>query len=342
MAGTWQDNLQRVFNWKYDEGKESIETRPWWMTEDAWKRRQNRDAANNWDPSVSRAEFLAKYQPQLDAMRQYAFGASGTWQGPSYQSIGPYSNPYSGSLETLLARMQGGATDADRATARQQALGAMGMTEDQYNQIAGSAYQTAEQMQGRADAMATTDSDAYRKFSAMVQAQQKSAVAGMGKQLETIFAERGGWGGFAAAQEMTQQISDQALQMQTQYLMDRAAQSLQLIQAENSRNANIVGATADMQRQFLNDNWARIGDAYASTMAAANQALQEYQTRADVNAQDYQMNLQAFLAPLNAMKDQMMTMLGVDEASFQYVQSMYDEIVAPYLMDLQEQIAMQG
>lgn len=303
-----------------------------------WDQMQNYYDQWNKNASVWRAEYQAKYQPQIVWGQNYlgydpATGTYDTSVWPQYQSVGPYTNAYQGSLDSLLARLQGGTTASDTQAARDQMLSALGMTEEQYAQISGNAYQTAEEMQARADAMATTESDAYKKYNAMIQSQQKSAVAAMGKQLETIFANRGGLGAFSQAYEMTSSISDQALQYQTQYLMDRSAEAIQLIQAENTRNVNIMQSSAELQKEFLNDNWTKLQTAFQDTMTAANAALQEYQTRADVNAQDYQMNLQAFLAPINAMKDMINLQLGIDESTFEYMESVWDETIGP-LVDM--------
>lgn len=336
-------------SWEYSPDR----PKPWWMSADRYAREKAKyqigqaPSANQWT-----SDWQDKYATQMQWMKDYLYstGASGTTtlNTPQYTPVnwsdyeGQYQNQQD-SMQALLNRIQAGYSSTDIADARNQVAQVFGMTPEEYqaqqdyfNVVPGSAEQLAQQQRNQemAGSLATQNDEVYQKFQEQIRSQQRIATADASKQLETIFAGRGGLGGFAQAYEYTTQIADQALQQSTQFVMDRYNQALTGINADNERKRAMIEQGQLSTQQFLSDRWNQLQTAYQDTVAQANMTMQEYMNRADVTNQNYQTELAAFLQPIESMKDIMMTELGVDQAAYQAYENWYNTSILPYLDQL--------
>lgn len=321
----------RQGQWDYSPGRE----KPWWMSEQRWAAEQAKYQMGQWQKNASAwmASLQQGYSSQLQALTNFASTHMPTFNPIQWSDYQGRYGGYQNSLDSLLARIQGGPTTEDETAAFEQMARLYGMTPEQFRTMQSAAYNTtAEDINKRAETMAfDPNSEANKTFEAMIRSQQRAAEAGMGKQLETIFADRGGLGGFAAAQDFTLQISDQMLKQRSQFMLDRMAQSVQLINQDLDRKYALLQSGQQDAKDFLNQRWANLQTAYQDTMAQANQVLQEYATRSGVNQADFQANLAAFSAQFGAMKDILLTQVGIDASVMQQMSDWYDLNIKPFL-----------
>lgn len=336
-------------SWEYTPGR----PKPWWMSADRYAREQAKykigqaPSANQWT-----SDWQDKYASQMQWMKDYLYstGASGTTtlNTPQYTPVNwsDYEGQYQGqtdAMQSLLDRIQAGYSSTDMADARNNVASMFGMTPEQYqaqqdyfNVAPGSAEQLAQQQRNQemAGSLATQNDEVYQKFQEQIRSQQRIATADAAKQLETIFAGRGGLGGFAQAYEYTTQIADQALQQSTQFTLDRYNQALTNINADNDRKRAMIEQGQLSTQQFLSDRWNQLQTAYQNTVVAANMTMQEFNMRSDANRADFETQLNAFLQPLESMKDILMDELAIDQASYEAYNNWYDTNIRPYLDQL--------
>lgn len=349
--GAWQDfwNMGGNIETQRTRGRADYERRqrgegerPWWLSDQEWRKRQRQwklDQAIESAPTIEdwQTTWNAKYQPRLEQMRGMLFDDTGAWRGPTFQRTSDVNTnaqyqQYQSGMADLIRRIQAGYTPEDQEAAFNQMASLYGMTPEEFRAMQSGVYNaTPEQMQTRAEGMAMASTSMSAAFEAMIRQQQKSAMQGMGKQLENIFSERGGLGGFAAAYEMTNAIQDQFLQQRTQFIMDRYSEAMNAVNADLDRKASIVQSGQMTAQQFLQDRWGQLQTAFQDMSTASNQLLNEYAMRADTNRADFGAEMESFLAPFNAMKDQLMTELGIDSAMYSAFNDWYNANIMPYL-----------
>lgn len=325
--------LPGVWSYDYEEG----DTKPWWMSADRWKKEQDQYHILH-APSAVQAtysQYTDKWKAGLVSLQQWY--TENAPSAPQYSTNWDtdYASTYQGYGDTiakLLATIQGGTTDKDRSDALQNMLQQYGMTPEQWAEIQKSLTTTPEEMNQRAEDIAfDPNSEANRSFEEMIRSQQRVAEAGIGKQLEAIFSERGGLGGFAAAQEYTLQMSSQFLKQRSDFMTSRLADQLQLINADKDRNIGIINTGIDNQRQFLDDRWAQLQTAFEDTSVEAQRILDEYTTLHESERADFETEMNLFLAQFQTMKDLLLTEVGIDKESIDLWNSLYQQYVTPYL-----------
>lgn len=343
MGGNIKDQRARG-RADYERRQQGQGERPWWIGLEDWQQRGDRTAARNQftqaeeDFNTWKNEFDLAGRQEANQGRLNDLDAWRSTNQPTYTPLnwsdfqGRYQG-YQNSLDSLLSRIGAGPTTDDENAAFEQMARLYGMTPEQFRQMQTAAYgTTAEDINQRAESMAfDPNSEANKSFEAAIRSQQRAAEAGMGKQLETIFADRGGLGGFAAAQDYTLQMSDQMLQQRSQFMLDRMQQSVEMINQDVNRKIAIVQAGQGDAKQFLNERWANLQQTFQNTAAMANQVLQEYATRSDVNQGDFQANLAAFTASFDAQKDIILTQMGIDQATMDQYEQIYNMSIQPYL-----------
>lgn len=331
--------------WTYTPG-ESYEDKPWWMGRQSYNLRRLGENINDYQKNASAwmASLTGGWESELEKMRQFASTNMPTYTPIQWSDYQGQYGQYQNSLDSLLRRISAGPTTEDEQAAFEQMARLYGMTPEQFRAMQSQTYgTTAQDINRQAETMAfDPNSEANKNFEAMIRSQQRASEAGMGRQLETIFADRGGLGGFAAAQEYTLQMSDQLLQQRSQFMLDRMARSLQLINQDLDRKYALLQAGQADAGQFLNDRWGNLQTAFQDTAAAMNQTLNEYATRSGVNQADSQANLNAFTAQFNAMKDILVTNMGIDQAAMDYMSQWYDMNIKPFLDQLAIQLMGRG
>jgi hypothetical protein len=327
-------------SWSYQD-TDTIENRPWWMSRDEWKRRQAKagyeKASDQWEANASAwaASMAAGWGGELDKIRTFA-----SQNMPSYNALnwGDFSGEYGGyksHLGDLAARIEAGYTSTDQAQALEQMLSDYGMTPEQWAQLQQSQYTTYEDDRARAEGIAfDPNSQSNKSFDAAMRAQQRAAEAGVGKQLETIFADRGGLGGFAAAQDYTLQMTSDFMRERSQYMTDQMNAAIEGINADKNRRGAILNAAIDDKNAYLSERWQQLQQAFQNTAYQADQVMKEFSMLDEANKGNFQMDLAAFSTQFDTMKDILLTQVGIDEATLSYMNEYYESMIAPFLNDM--------
>lgn len=323
--------------WDYEEGKDQ----PWWMRDSRYKREKAQwgyeNASDQWKANASTwaASMASGWNGQLQAMRDFAANNM-----PSYTGInwGDYAGEYGGyksKLGDLAARIEAGYTSTDQAQALQQMLADYGMTPEQWAQLQQSQLTSYEDDRKRAEGIAfDPNSQANQSFDAAMRAQMRAAEAGVGKQLETIFADRGGLGGFAAAQDYTLQMTSDFMQQRSQFMNDQLYSAIEGINADKNRRGDILNAALENKNAYLSERWQQLQQAFQNTAYQADQVMKEFSMLDESNRANFQTDLAAFSTQFDTMKDILLTQVGIDEGTLAYMNEYYNSMIAPFLNDM--------
>ena len=326
----------------YEERQRGQGDRPWWISDREWRKRQREwglDQALASAPNIEdfKAEWDAKWGSKLASLTAMVYDPiTGEYKGPKFNPTAPISENaqyqgYQTGIAQLLERIKNGTTPEDSEAAFNQMAQLYGMTPEQFRAMQAQANAPRDVNALRENAYnMVKDSGVTKEFEAMIRDQQKSAMAEAGRQMENIFAERGGMG-FDQAYEMTNQISDSFLKERTQFLVDQSYQAYNQLNADLDRQQARVQSGEITAQQFLNDRWGLVQTAFQDTTAAANQLLQEWMATDASNRANFEADLNSFVTQFNLNKDVMMTELGIDAAMYDSFAKYYDATIKPAL-----------
>ncbi len=280
----------------------------WWK--DAYQQiLKSREAyRNQWTTDIAgRKASLTAYQNAWTPM---------DWESSPW--YGNYQNQQTG-MEGLLTKIQGFGGSADMADANAMVAQSYGMTPEQYQELqakyAGRLLDPTAAAQSDASAAnAYLESIANSAFS---QEQDKAtrlamreAEADIGKQLESIFGERGGLGGFQAAYDLTLGLENAFLQQKTQEHLSMFNQAVTAVNANNQYYSDLINQGAISAKDYLAFRFDQLQTGYQDYMTAMDQTWQQFITAETLDERQFQQISQNLQSQINNMTDQLNLEMG--------------------------------
>jgi len=253
------------------------------------------------------------------------------WEGSDWQTR---YNQQQGGMDDLAAQIRGWNpnSSANMAGANEYAAGLYGMTPEQWSAMQA---QNAQRMSDPNFA-AQTDASAANAYletlanSSFMQEQDKSMRVAMrqaeeqiGKQLESIFGERGGLGGFQAAYEMTSQLQSSYLQQKTQQNLGVFNQAVSAVNANNQYFQQLIQQGAISGRDYLQFRFDQLQTGYQNYLMSMSQTMQEWQTLEQVDESQFRQVSANIESQINQLTDQMVREMGGYSSPDEYLDAMY-------------------
>jgi hypothetical protein len=278
------------------------------------------------------AAWRAKYQPYVDQLNaelaKWPSYAPVKWEGSDYQNR---YNTQQGGMDALLARIGAGPTASDTQ-------GAMDQTAQMYGYSPAS-WTALQEMykKGGISTDPTMVTEAARNIAANLandpfgQEQQKAmrvaqqaAVQGVGKQLESIFGDRGSVGGFASAYEMTLQLQSSFLQQGAQNAQNDLDRATTAVNAENGYYQDLISKGAIQAQDYLKFRWDTLQQGYQDYILAMDQTMKEWTTTEQVSQEQYNTEASRIQGIMDGITKALAAEMGVDEAVFARLKDQYD------------------
>ena len=263
-----------------------------------------------------------------------------SWEGSGWQTR--YNTQQQG-MDDLLSRIQSFGTSSDMADANSMVAQSYGMTPEQYALIQ---EENTKRMSDQTYA-AQSDASAANSYletisnSAFAQEQDKADRVAlrqmedqMGQQLESIFGDRGGIGGFQAAYELTSQLQSTYLTQKTQEHLGMFNQAVAAVNANNQYFQNLIQQGALSSKEYLSMRFDQLQTGYQDYLAAMNQTMQEWQTIESVDRAQFDQVSQNLQSQIDNMTEQMTLEMGGEATLSDYIESLYNVYTQP-IMDLQ-------
>lgn len=295
----------------------------WWST-------QNKDQMAAWDAGAQKIgaarASLSSWQNAWQPIK---------WEGSPWQTR--YNTQQTG-MDALLSKIQGYGTSEDMAAANNMVAQSYGMTPEQYAaiQAENTRRMTDQNYAAQSDASAANAYLENIANSTFAQEQQQAdrvamrqAEEAIGKQLESIFGERGGMGGFQAAYELTSQLQSSYLQQQTQQHLGMFNQAVAAVNANNGYFQNLIQQGALSAKDYLSMRFDQLQTGYQDYLAAMAQTMQEWQTIEAVDEQQFKLVSDNLQSQIDNMTDQMTLEMGGETTLEGYIQSLYNIYTQP-------------
>lgn len=264
-----------------------------------------------------------KYLRSRDALREQL--PASTWAGSKWETR--YNDQRQG-LDALLARLQAGPTAQDTTDAMGQVAAMYGYSPASFTgiqQALPDMMNASNVMTNAADITGELANTAFGQEQAKaMRVAQRQATEAVGKKLEGIFAGGGGLQGFQAAYDLTAQLSNQAIQQQSQYNLAMFDRALSQINAENGYYKDLVDRGAIAGQDYLKFRWDQMQTAYQDMMVAMDQTVRNW---TDITEEDTRI----IQNQINALTEQMVADLGGYSNVQEYLTSLYNQLSQPLI-----------
>ena len=253
------------------------------------------------------------------------------WEGSQWQTR--YQGQQTG-MDDLAAQIRNYGWDSTDPEVGKYVAGLYGMTPEQWSQIQG---QNAQRM-ADPNFAAQTDASAANAYlttlasSSFMQEQDKAnrvamrqAEEAIGKQLESVFGERGGMGGFQAAYELTSQLQSSFLQQRTQQNLGIFNQAVSAVNANNQYFQNLIQQGAISGKEYLQFRFDQLQTGYQNYMMSMAQTMQEWQTVEQVDRAQFTQISANIQSQIDQMTQTMIDEMGGYERPDEYLAALYDE-----------------
>lgn len=307
----------------------------WWQgaypeVQNEW----NTSAQNIGGKRASLTEFQNSWKPM-------------SWEGSGWQTR--YQNQQAG-MDSLASQINAYQWDSTNPEVGKYVAGLYGMTPEQWASIQG---QNAQRM-ADPNFAAETDASAANAYlsnlsnSSFMQEQDKSnrvamrqAEEAIGKQLESVFGERGGMGGFQAAYELTSQLQSSYLQQKTQQNLGIFNQAVAAVNANNQYFQNLIQQGAISGKEYLQFRFDQLQTGYQNYMNSMAQTMNDWQALEQVDRAQFNQISANLQSQVDNMTDQMTLEMGGETNLSDYIQSLYETYTQP-ILDMQAQIDEQN
>jgi hypothetical protein len=235
-------------------------------------------------------------------------------------------------MDDLAAQIKNYGWDTTDPEVGKYVAGLYGMTPEQWSQIQG---QNAQRMSDP-NLAAQTDASAANAYlttlanSSFMQEQDKSnrvamrqAEEAIGRQLESVFGERGGMGGFQAAYELTSQLQSSFLQQKTQQNLGIFNQAVSAVNANNQYFQQLIQQGAISGKEYLQFRFDQLQTSYQNYIVSMAQTMQEWQTLEQVNENQFRQISENIQSQIDSMTAQMVSEMGGFATENEYLDSMY-------------------
>jgi hypothetical protein len=151
----------------------------------------------------------------------------------------------------------------------------------------------------------------------------RQAEEAIGRQLESVFGERGGMGGFQAAYELTSQLQSSFLQQKTQQNLGIFNQAVSAVNANNQYFQQLIQQGAISGKEYLQFRFDQLQTSYQNYIVSMAQTMQEWQTLEQVNENQFRQISENIQSQIDSMTAQMVSEMGGFATENEYLDSMY-------------------
>jgi hypothetical protein len=304
-------------------GQNAEEFTAWWNANKDKVAAAYRTRADPWRASVTGLrEKLKTTQDSWQPMK---------WEGSQWQTR---QNQQRGGMDALAAQISGWDpnSSANMAGANEYTAGLYGMTPEQWSAIQA---QNAQRMSDPNFA-AQTDASAANAYletlanSSFMQEQDKAMRVAMrqaeeqiGQQLESVFGERGGMGGFQAAYEMTSQLQSSYLQQKTQQNLGVFNQAVSAVNANNQYFQQLIQQGAISGKDYLQFRFDQLQTGYQNYIVSMDQTMREWQTIEQVDRAQLQQVTSNIESQIDQMTQAMIDEMGGYASEDAYLDAMF-------------------
>jgi len=243
----------------------------------------------------------------------------------------PDMNPWIQSMSSLTGQLSAGPGQfVDEATAyRARMMGYEDITNPD-----GTVTTAAQQYQNDLQNMRGFTMDQAQGLSeeerSMMERNKASSIQGMEeqaqRQFESIMGDRGGMGALSAADEFRKQVSDTNLQYDMQIMEADFSKKLIEVQRNDERMGLQISQGNALASDYLQLRQQGIMDALGGVMGQAQLQLQEYGAQ-----------LQAVTTHAELIYKAAMLEIGADESIMNQLSEYYEQMIAPTLLEMQQQ-----
>jgi hypothetical protein len=251
------------------------------------------------------------------------------WEGSEWENR---YNQQQGGMDALAQQIQNYGGSADMAAANNMVAQSYGMTPEQYAaiQAENTKRMSDQNYAAQSDASAATAYLETIANSAFAQEQAKTDRVAMrqaeeqiGKQLESIFGERGGMGGFQAAYELTSQLQSSYLQQQTQEHLSMFNQAVSAVNANNQYFQQLIQQGAISSKDYLQFRFSQLETGFQNYVTSMDQTMQEWQTIEQVDENQFKLISANIQSQIDNMTQTMIDEMGGYEQPDAYLAALY-------------------
>lgn len=272
------------------------------------------------------------YIDPMDKLRsQWPTYSPQAWQGSPWQT--QYEG-YKTGMDSLLARIGAGPQASDNAEAMAAIAQMYGYSPASWTAMqSGMAdrLNASNVMASAANLVTDMQNSPFGQEQAKaMRVSQRNATEAVGQQLEAIFGERGGLGGFQAAYDLTSQLQSQFLQQQSQNSLAMFDRALSAVNAENGYYQDLINRGVVQGQDYLKFRWDSLQTAYQDYATSMDQMLRDWQTQESVTAEQFQTASANIQAQIDSLTSQMAAEMGYATEQ-EYLKALYAEYVQPLI-----------
>jgi hypothetical protein len=286
-----------------------------------------------------RAEWGGKFDPMEAAIggRRASYSA---WQdawAPLKWEGSPWAEKSAGyetGMNELAARIKAGVTPEDEQAAQDYAAKTFGMDPEAWKLLVANwakrftdpnatAVADAEAAAKYAETVAGSDfGKAQAKADRVMLAQMQDQ---MGKQLESIFGERGGMGGFSAAYELTLQLEHEFLRTRSQDAGNYFNQGVAAVNANNGYYRDLINQGAMTAQDYLTMRFDLLQESFQNYVTMMDQTKKDFETQYTLSENERQRIDANFASQIDQMEKQLLMEMGGYKNVEEYINALYSE-----------------
>jgi hypothetical protein len=267
--------------------------------------------------------------------REDLWGTYSSWNAPVWGAGNTQYDRYTGyqgDMNSLLSRIKEGPQASDNQAAMDAIAQMYGYSPASWTAMVGGQADrmSASNVMANAGNIAAGMADTpYGQEQAKgMRAAQQEAVAGMQKQLEAIFGDRGSVGGMSAAYEMTNQLQSTFLQAATKNNLEMFDRALSSINSENQYYQGLITNGTIQAQDYLKFRWDALQTGYQDYMMAMDQALKEWTTMEQVSEDQWQAAQDNISRQIAAMDGQLALEMGIEQDQLNMIRQIAEDAAA--------------
>ena len=299
----------------------------WWNSAEG-----SAKARNAWNQYFGPQQDAAKAKRASYSSWQDSW-TSMKWAGSPWEAR---SNQQQAGMDELANQLRGWnpKSSSNMSDANAYAAGIAGMTPEEYNTLLDNWNKrfTDPNYAAEQDALSATkygETIANSEFAKEQEQANRVALRQMedkmGKQLEAIFGERGGLGGFQAAYELTSQLQNSWLQNQTQQHLAIFNQAVAAVNANNGYYSDMITRGEMSAKDYLTFRYSQLQDGFQNYVTMMAQTRADFELQYQIS-EDERIRIDAnFASQIEQMENQMYLEMGGNTDVEAYIKELYDE-----------------
>lgn len=294
----------------------------------------------NTDPggaAAIRTQWGQKFDPMEAAIgekRKAYAGWQESWK-PIQWAGSPWESRYNeqqAGMDVLSKRIAAGTTAEDTQAAQDYAANLYGMTPDAWQTLLNNWTDRLQNPEGAAAADALAASKYMETISGTPFAQEQAKAdrvmlaqmqEQMGKQLESIFGERGGMGGFQAAYELTAQLNNTFLTAKTQEHLSMFNQAVTSVNANNGYYKDLISQGAISASDYLQFRFSQLQQGFQNYVTAMQETRSQFDQKVQLNEMERKRVDDNFASQIDQMEKQMAMEMGGYANIQEYIDALY-------------------